>query len=371
SDSAALVIAGNASFDTPGSINLNENANDFGSVQVVSAVNAFFVDVDDLSLASSTVTGDLDIRADGGVNLSASTVGGALDLRTTGLVDQGGALIVSGNASFNTGGFDLTLSDPGNDLASITVLIAQDVVLNDANALVLDSVTANGNLTVGTGGAITDAGRVRVLGDTNILAGSPGASADVTLDNAANDFASVRVLRANDVSFVDASGIDLGTAAVDGTFTLTSGGNVTSSGALVLGGQMTVNAGGNDVTLTSPGNDFSIFSGDAINDLAIVDVDGIVFESTNVFGNFDLTASGTVDATGRISVGGVADLSAGGGSFVLDRVAHGFNEIRLNGDGASLVDDSALVLGAVTLASDLTISSAGAIIQNGAPAAVI
>lgn len=369
-DSATLLVAGNASFDTSGNINLNENANDFGSVQVLQGLDAFFVDVDDLTLSPSAVAGDLDIRADGAVTLQTSSVAGALDVRTAGLVNQNGPLVVVGNASFNTGGFDLTLSDPGNDFSSVSVLVAQDVVLNDADALVLDNVTANGNLTVSTKGALTDAGRVRALGTTSILAGAAGASADVTLDNAANDFGTLRLLRANAVSVADVSGIDLGSSAVDDTFALTVGGDVTSSGALAIGGQMSVVAGGNDVTLNDAGNDFASFSGDSIGNLTLNDVDGIVLEQTNVFGDFDLTASGTVDATGRITVGGIADLSAGGGSLVLDRVAHGFTEIRLSGDGASVLDDSALVLGTSDLASDLSVTTAGAITQSGSATVV-
>src|SRR5690606_11048979 len=169
-------------------------------------------------------------------------------------------------------------------------IIGDAVVIRDANALALGTVTAGqltatstGRLDLGTtevtgalvarsnGGAIEQGGALFVGGTTELDAGT----GDITLTDAGNDFVGAVDITGATVSITDANALtlgtvtagqlaatstgrlDLGSSTVTGSLVARSnGGAIEQSGALQVGGTSELDAGTGDITLANAGNDF-------------------------------------------------------------------------------------------------------------------
>jgi len=174
---------------------------------------------------------------------------------------------------------DVTLDNATNNFGGTVNVSGANVTLVDGTGgLTLGNVTATGNLTTtSTGGAITDAAgsTVNVSGTTTLAATNNGAPADVTLDNATNNFAGTVNASGANVTLVDGTGgltlgnitapgdvlvaslgaLNLGTSTIGGTLQASSGGgNITQSGPLLVGGMATLDAGTGVVKLTNASN---------------------------------------------------------------------------------------------------------------------
>src|SRR4029077_19820505 len=148
-----------------------------------------------------------------------------------------------------------------------------NVQYNDANVLVLGASNVTGNLDITTGGAITQSGVVTVTGTTTLAA---GAANDITLTNAGNNFSTVGIASGNNVALTNANALNLAASTVSGTLDVTTTGTLTQSGPLVVIGTTTLAAGGNDITLTNAGNDFSSVGITSGNTVALTDANALV-----------------------------------------------------------------------------------------------
>ena len=92
----------------------------------------------------------------------------------------------------------------------------------DSNALDLGASTVSGTLNVTTNGALTQSGPVVVAGATTLAAGA----GDITLNNAANDFNTIGITSANNVTLQDRNDISLTSSTVAANFNLTAGGAI-------------------------------------------------------------------------------------------------------------------------------------------------
>jgi hypothetical protein len=133
----------------PANISLNGAANDFGSVvNVLSSDAVTLRDANSLSLGAVTATGDLRLASIGILNLGAATVGGALYANSNGgNIVQDGSLQVAGLANFDAGAGSVSLTNPSNQFAAgTTVLASQSVLTGDgrrmANELAAQAQTA-------------------------------------------------------------------------------------------------------------------------------------------------------------------------------------------------------------------------------------
>ena len=401
----ALDVDGTADLNANGAgITLENAANDFGSLKV-NAGNASVVDANQVSLAASTVTGNLtlsttgnitqsgaldvdgaaDLNANGAditlenaandfgslkvnagnasitdanqVVLAASTVTGNLTLSTTGDITQSGALDVDGTVDLSSNGGDINLTNVSNDFGTLKVNAA-NAELVDANQLSLNTSNLTGDLTLTTTGQITQVGAIDVDGITELA--SNGAA--ITLENASNDFASLR-LNGSSASIVDRNQLVVGTSQLTGDLSLTTNGDISQNGVLDVDGKTTLNSNGGDITLENASNDFATIQLVAAN-ASVVDANQIVLDTSNLTGDLSVQSSGNQSQLGALSVSGVASFNAGSADISLQNAANDFSTLSLTGGSASVTDSNQIVLGSSDLAGSLTLSSGGNVSQS-------
>jgi hypothetical protein len=215
-DSGVVTVAGTTTFDNSGgsnaAIDLGSSSTytgnvtfttDAGSDVTINDSDAFAIqsglNVNNLSITAGgdvTDLGDLDIDGTltvsaagqtvnldgtgnditGGVTLTGAavtledssatviagiTATGALSVTSGGAITQSGAIDADSTASFAAGANAITLTNASNDFSGAVSLSnsgSNDVSLTDANALDLGTVGVGQNLTITTGGDLTDSG---------------------------------------------------------------------------------------------------------------------------------------------------------------------------------------------------------------------
>ena len=247
-------------------------------------------------------------------------------------------------------------------------------------------------------GAVTDSGALAVTGTTSVTA---GAGNNVTLNTAGNDFATVQIGSANDVTLVDTDDVDLGASTVSGGLTVTADGGVQVSGAVTTNGATSLLADAN----ADGSGDFVIVGGASVstsgNSLVIQGNDATLTGSiatagaTLVIGASDggtvglgdgagdlalsnaelarISASGTTfgsATSGSIHVDGVTQAaSAGLGSVTLD-ASQGSKTIVIDGTASFFDGLTAAASNGVTVQADVTTSVSGLSIDGDADSAV-
>ncbi|WP_415891615.1 filamentous hemagglutinin N-terminal domain-containing protein [Neptuniibacter sp. PT8_73] len=459
--SGDVEVDGAASFTSnSGDVTLNQVGNDFSSLGV-SAANATVVDVNAVELSSSSVTGDLSVTAGGNLTQSgAIDVAGAtvlavsgditlenaandfdtldasgtnisvrdendlsvaalnttnLTITTGGALTQTGAFVVSSTANIEAATATLTQD---NDFTSLA-LNGGSVTVNDINDVVLDTTDLTGNLTVTSGGNITQSGDVEVDGATSLT-----AAGDITLDNNGNDFASLALDAVNAV-IQDSTALELAVTTITNALTVTSAGDLTQSGVIDVNGA-TVLAVTGDITLENAANDFSTIEATGANisvrdanDLSVAalnttdlsintggaltqtgafvvsnnaaidantatlaqdndfvtlslaggsanvnDINAIELGATDLSGTLTVAAGGNITQSGIVEVDGATDLTAIGNSIILDNAANDFSNVTVQADTLTLADSNDLSLAALSV-ENLTLTIAGAMTQSG------
>jgi hypothetical protein len=275
-------------------------------------------------------------------------------VKAGGTITQSGALSVAQVASFEAGAAnDITLTNVLNDFASAKVVSGKDVKLTDVNALDLGASTVSGDLTVKTTGAITQSGALSVNGAGKVASFEAGAANDITLDNAANDFASAKVVSGKDVKLTDVNALDLGASTVSGDLTVKAGGAITQSGALSVAQVASFEAGAaNNITLTNAANDFATAKVVSGKDVKLTDVNDLILASINGSGDVSLKAGGAItDGNGGLPgtvSGNTLKLTAG--------TTIGTTAARLNTAVDTIEFDAG---GAVFITEDNAVSVAG------------
>ena len=344
-NAAATVSGATAVNAGGGAVSLDNAGNNFGSVGasggavVVTDINALVLDA--LSASSLLVT-----------------AGGA--------VSQNGAAVVSGATTVIAGANAITLSNAGNDFASVSAT-GGAVSISDGNALALDSITAT-SLTLDTAagnGSITQNAAAIVSGATTANAGS-GA---VALSNAGNNFGSVAAV-GGAVAVTDVNALTLGAISASSLTVDTAAGNgaVTQSGAVVVSGAGSVNAGTGPVTLAHAGNDFAALglTGGAI---AIVDQNALVLSGLVSAPNqaVSVVAGGTLSLPATaIDTGSAALTLTSGGPLATVGTLRG-TTVALTSAGAMTLAGNVTALGTLDLAAGNApiLQTAGAIVAAG------
>jgi filamentous hemagglutinin family protein len=434
SGAGSLAVVGTTTLDagSGNDVTLNNN-NDFNTVVINSGNNVTLNDQNAINLGNLAVSGNLGVTAGGKVDFigaGPSTVGGTLGIVTTsgGIDDSGsGTLAVTGTATLDAGAAnDITLNN-NNNFNTVAVVAGKNVTLNDVNAINLGNLAVSGNLGVTAGGLVdfVGVGASTVAGTLDIISAgiddsgpgtldvtgvatlNGGAGNNITLDNN-NNFSTVVVGSGNNVTLRDQNAINLGNLAVNGTLAVTAGGlvdftgagvstvgnvNVTTtaggitdsgSGALVVSGTATLDAGAaNDITLNNNNNfnTVAIVSGKnvTLNDVDALTVGGNVtgnlgtssgagttFNTLGVGGSLTTTANGAIGENGPVTVGGLASFSAaaGSGNIILNDGGNNFGSVALLGSFVSIAEGSGTLLDQVD-AGTLTVSSGGDITQVG------
>ncbi len=425
-----LAVTGTATLaaGAANNITLNNVNNTFSTVAITSGLDVILVDADAINLGTSAVSGFLNVTSGGLVDFTgagASTVGTTLTIATTvgGIDDSGtGTLTVTGTATLAAGATnDITLNN-ANNFNTVVLISGRDVTLSDTgainlgNAIVTEdlSVTAGGLVdftgagasTVGgtlgittTAGGITDtgAGSLTVTGLSTLAA---GAANNITLDNVPNDFSTVIITSGNNVTLRDTTDIDLGASTVSGALSVTTGGNITESGALIVQLTTTLAATNpnSDILLNTQANNLTgavSFGGTLANirDVALRNVNAaatvptlstltslqnltINFDNANVVlpaltttngGNLVVTSGGAVGVTNAalVTVAGTSTLTTttNGADIVLNPFAS-TGAVTLNtvgaGGNATLVSAGAISFGGTsTVNGDLAVTAVG------------
>jgi hypothetical protein len=320
------------------------------------------------TLSGLTNLRDLTLTFDSApVNLPALTASGTLNVTAGGAITDSGNVVVTRVTTLTAGAAnDIVLDSAGNNFSTVAVNSGNNVTLRDANALDLGTSNVSGNLSVTTGGAITDSGNLVVAGLTTLAA---GAGNDITLDSAGNNFSSVGVTSGRNVTLADTNALDLDTSTVSGTLNVTTGGTLTQSGALNVTGATTLSAGtANDITLDNVSNDFSTVAINSGNNVTLADANVLDLGTSTVSGMLNVTTNGSLTQSGALTVAGTATLAAGSGNDIaLTNAANDFSTVAvISGRDVALTDTNALDLGASTISGTLDVSTGGAVTQSGA-----
>ncbi|HEY0862460.1 MAG TPA: filamentous hemagglutinin N-terminal domain-containing protein, partial [Lacunisphaera sp.] len=273
-----------------------------------------------ISLGSSLTGATISLNHAGGLSRSAGTVTATtLNLNGAGDVGTGGANLVTdaGTIILNKAGGNTFINDIGT-LAVQGTTAGDLTAVAASSASVSGATTVSGSLDLTAGGSITQSGALTVSTFTTLNAGSNA----ITLDNASNNFGgTLGVTQAGDVTIVDLNALDIGPVTASGNLSLSTGGNITTGGPVVVTGTTALAAGsGNDITLVNTGNNFggavSISSG---NNVSLVDSNALALGAATVAGNLNVKAGSHITQTGALSVAGTStvEVTAAGSDILL------------------------------------------------------
>jgi filamentous hemagglutinin family protein len=217
-------------------ITLTNAGNDFNTV-VFAGGNVQLRDTNALAVGGSSAAGNLAVTAGGTISQT-----GAITANTAGTT-----------ANFQAGASDVMLSDAGNDFNTV-VFAGGNVVLRDANALIVGASSVAGLLDVTAAGAITQTGAITANASGATANFQAGAN-DITLTHPGNDFNTV-VFTGGNVSLRDVDALILGTSSAAGNLSVTTEGALTQTGAVSAPGTATFNTGTGAITLGNTSNDF-------------------------------------------------------------------------------------------------------------------
>ncbi|MBA3661158.1 MAG: filamentous hemagglutinin N-terminal domain-containing protein [Gammaproteobacteria bacterium] len=374
------------------SITLSNASNDFSSLSIISGNVVSLRDVNALVLAALTTAGSLTVQTGGALTqsgvitspgtttliagvaditltnatnnfatvavtsgnnvaltdtnaliLGASTISGTLDVITNGALTQSGTLAITGLTTLAAGlANNITLNTATNNFSTVKVVSGNVVNLRDANALILDAIAAN-SLTVQTAGALTQSGVISVPGTTTLIA---GATNNITLTNAANDFGTVAVTSGLNVALTDANALSLGASTVSGTLDVITNGALTQSGALSITGLTTLQANLNNITLNNAANNFSTVTVNSASDINLRDTNGIILGSMNPTGSLIVTAGAAITQSGTLTGTSLIakTLNNAGMAITLNDFTNNFSTIDLRSRNAADTTNAAGVL---------------------------
>jgi len=337
------------------------------------------IDVGTLAI-TGTGSGNVTVTEASTLNFGATTVGGTLTATaTTGNITDSGVMAITGNSTFTATatGTDITL-DSANTFTG-TVAFASggtlaNVTINDSGAFDLGALTTSANLSVTAGGAVTDSGTLTIGGTTTISA----SGFDVTLDEAASNFAGAVGITGTNVAVTDANAIILGASTVAGTYGVTAtAGDITNSGALAITGAATFTAAnGQSITVANASNNFSstiaFSSGGTLLNVSVLDTTTIDLAALSVSGTLTVSSGGDITQSGALTVAGISSFTSTGtnNDITLSSANALTGAVSLattgtTGNATIDNDTTAINLGTVTVNGNLSVTGGGGITDSG------
>jgi len=381
-----LALFNSTGIGLSGNIALNNSGNNFGSLGVNSA-NGNSVSV---SESSATV---LD-------NIAVSI--GSFTINSAGPISQAATktITVGGLASFTSSGSgvggNITLDNLGNNFGSLALDSANGsaVSVHEASATILDNVSVDtGTLAINSAGDISQvSGKTVFVGGNASFTAPAGNSVD--LGNPGNTFnGSVNFLASGvgnllNVTVFDTAALNLLALTIDGNLLATSGGAISQSGALNVGGLASFASTGSgangNITLNDSGNNFGSLGLNSANGSAVSVTEaagsgttaGTLLDNVAVNnGTLTIHADGAINQVSgaTINVEGLADFTSTGsgvdGRILLANGGNNFGSLGLhsaNGDEIGVLEASSTALDNVNLGSAsgiLIIGSGGDLTQ--------
>jgi hypothetical protein len=409
----ALTIVGAASFDTSANaaigtvaitaqnpvgaltVNASQIAGNF-TLDVGARDVTFNPNVDVGQNVTVTTTGTIT----GGANIRAAGTSNALNDATTITATGGSANFDLTQALLNAAtGPGVTVNLFGAGYTAATPQAASAINLSLANSIGGPLTITTTNPGIAAGGIndynLVQSGALNFGGKNITLAARPGVNfagpntlngnngSLVTLTQANTSLGSIAFNNTYNSSITTAVGnaVTLAASTINGSLTVSSGGALTQTGALIVVGTSSFTAGANPITLTTGTNDFqgvvSLTGGTTqITDtnaltLGTLATGNLTATSTGALNLGTGTVTGTLAATsnggaitetaGGLTVTGTSNINAGAGAITLTDVANDFQGVvSLTGGTTQITDTNALTLG--TLATgNLMATSTGAL----------
>ena len=326
-----------------GSIDLNSSNNGlYGAVSLNSGGNASLVNDAHLTLAESSIDGDLTIKADGNIT-------------------QTGALVIDGLADLDAAG-DIILDDFPNDFASLQ-LTANTARVQDQNGIILgNSSTKNELIIEGNGDINASNGALSVGGNTVIIAND----GSILLSNPGNSFFGIVTLvnsGTNAIDIVNSRGLELGEIGLeDGALTITANdGDITQIGQIEQTGigAVMITAEKGSIDLSDLNNEFlgavSLNSGGTAS---LVNTTDLKLAKSSIDRDLTIKADGNITQTDALVIGGLAHLTAAD-DIILDDFPNDFASLRLSANTARVQDQNGITLRDIFITNNLTIVSDG------------
>ncbi|TKB65028.1 MAG: filamentous hemagglutinin N-terminal domain-containing protein [Nitrospira sp.] len=304
----------------------------------------------------TTTTGNITLNSRNTVSLSGAVNAGSgtvsINANSDGALAQGftmnaGSSIATTNIGVNAVSINV------NGAAGGTGAVSLRNITTGAGGTLAIATNVGGNL---TGGAISQvAGTTLNVGTAALSTGS--ASADITLSQATNNFGTVSVSRARNVTLRDANALALGPSTIFGNMAVTAGDSVTQTGALSSTGGAstltvtTLNNAGALITLTNPNNNFANINLNARNAantantagaIAYRDLNGVNAAQIRTASTVDLTAGGAITDSGTLvgSTLTARTLNNAGAAITLDTATNDFATINLQSRNAADTADA-------------------------------
>ena len=215
-----------------------------------------------------------------------TTVANGATLNVNNVTLAESALIINGTGD---GGVVGALTGTGAANVSGTVTTASDSNIGTTSA------ASTLNLT----GVVTAANNLGIIGAGN-----------VTAVNAANNFSTVNINGANNVSLRDVNGIILGNGAsnVTGNLGLQTAGAITQTASVTVSGATTLNAGAaNNITLNNAANNFNGVTVSSGQDVSLVDANALILNASTAKTMTAQTLSGNLTLAGNITATGAGN----------------------------------------------------------------
>jgi filamentous hemagglutinin family protein len=362
SQSGALTVAGNASFNTTaaptlGSVSLTNGGALTLATSTVGGNLTATTTAGDITLPlgqTLTVAGDATLTPAGNVNLLGTTqIGGTQTLNG----GTGSTFVLAADTNLNAlalpaaGNITVNLTGTKATFAGAPLLPAAMILFNagnnfggtvsvtSASPAFTGTVTNTYNLTQSA--AVTlNPGQGLTATD---LGGTAGTRGNITLPNAGNTFNTV-TFTGGDIAWQQANAITIGSvranarATSTGALTITATGSITQTGAVVAAGTTTLAAGaGNNITLNNAGNDFSTVGITSGNNVILNDINALILGASTISGTLDVTTAGALTQSGAVSVVGTTTLAAGAGNNItLNNAANDFSTVGItNGNNVA------------------------------------
>ncbi len=290
------------------------------------------------------------------------------NVTTTGVQDYGNMLYLFNPVTLVSNGGAITFADVSNqypaqatltvDAGSGTVAFNGAVCASGCGAGLGLDVTANGGISEG------GSGEIHASGASSFTAGT----ADITLDNSANDFQGPLSLAGGTTKVTTAGALELDAVNV-GSLQATAGGAITqtASSSLTVGGASTFDAGTNAITLANAGNDFTgavsltggntqIADGNALTlgtlatgDLIVTSHGALNLGEGAVDALSATSNGGSITQAGGLTVTGAAALNAGLGAIALTDTGNDFQDsVSAIGAGIAIYDTNDLSIASLT-----------------------
>ena len=339
----SLIAGGNISLSASGAIRLLGPANVFGALDVLAA--------------SATLAGASDFT----LGSRVSVVGG-LTLSTGGMISQSGVLTLDGAISLSSAGA-VVLDHPGNDLQVVNINAAS-AVLVDVNDFTLGGqLVVSDSLTVSAGGGVYQSGALTVRAALSL-----SAAGAVVLTGSGNDLGLLQIQAAS-ATLVDVNDFTLASGIlVPGGLTVSAGGTIGQSGALMLDANVLLSSGA-AVVLDTAGNNLGSVVNISARSATLATTNAFTLGSQiSVVTDLVIRAGTSFYQSGALTLSGNISVSTGSGGEV--NLSHISNDLTglvvITADMATLVNSRALTLGGFASMGVLIVEVAGDLSQSGA-----